>query len=260
LYTVHPLTEEQYAQIFETFVQRSTEYQAMVDWSCNNLKRCDSMLSIGAGTGHFDRSIIGIVQPSIYYGIEPNPAHFEQLKCMLLDPKIDQDSHIQMKYFDQNTMIDRKFDLIIMSHSLYHMPNPIQMIQHARSFLNPGGQLVIYIRTDQGICEFCKRYAKYFDWTDLNCPYDDLSMSMETISAGLTVESILHQTFKEMAVIDLKDVPNNVDVTNQLLSFFIQTDAWKLPSSLRDQMIADLKAESMDQKFVHPCGMIVINN
>jgi SAM-dependent methyltransferase len=61
---------------------------------------------------------------------------------------------------------DASFDLIIMNHSLEHMPDPVEQLKRVRRLLRPGGQLVVAVPNWQSWQR--RLFGTY--WTPLDIP------------------------------------------------------------------------------------------
>ncbi len=94
--------------------------------------KSDSILDVGCGAGEF-----------LY--------HLKQLgfeDIMGIDPFLEKDIHYSngLKIKKQDiTQVDKKFDLIILNHSLEHMPTPKIVLRELTSRLNSEGKILIRV-------------------------------------------------------------------------------------------------------------------
>ncbi len=98
--------------------------------------RIDSLLEIGPGDGVLLASIRKHNRRTKITAIEPSQYHCEHLKRI---PKVD-----VINDYIENARPVYRYDLIIMSHVLEHIPDPKSALEDiAARFLNPGGHLLI---------------------------------------------------------------------------------------------------------------------
>ena len=207
-----------------------------------------SLLSIGAGTGYFDKNVI---DKSIQYtGIEPNLDCFTRLKenmttfeCELLNI-----------YFTTETILKSKYDYILMSHCLYYSPNYEELIKHALKYLNENGKLVVFHITDKGIYEFVKFAYNYIIVGDGTLPLHSFNTS------DIVKKLVKFEEIKLYSYIDMRNVFDDEDILNDMLSFFIQTNFKMLDDDIKVVLIEKLKSMTDNLKFEHHVGIIVISN
>jgi SAM-dependent methyltransferase/predicted RNA-binding Zn-ribbon protein involved in translation (DUF1610 family) len=98
--------------------------------------RIDSLLEIGSGDGVLLARIRKYNPLTKITAIEPSRYHCEHLKRI---PNID-----VINDYIENAYPNYRYDLIIMSHVLEHIPDPKSALEDIASrFLNPGGHLLI---------------------------------------------------------------------------------------------------------------------
>jgi SAM-dependent methyltransferase len=142
---------ESYIKSFEVFGKYSEEYGYQLEHLLaleDNLKEGFSILDIGAGTGFFVRDFLGrcTIEASHYTAVEPSIDHVNKLKKNLDGISLELEVHNTI--FTPETVLDRNFDLIIMSHSLYwFVPNPEPYLLNALNFLKEDGRAVMYLQT-----------------------------------------------------------------------------------------------------------------
>ena len=150
-----PITEREYSRVFSTFIASSTEYAQMMDLIKPLVEEYDGraidLMSIGAGTGCMENDLIKLHHLNLnrFLAIEPNTHHLQKLKLTvaswgMVEIQIDPIS------FDETYETCMRFDMILMSHSMYCMENPVAVILKARSLLKLHGKLIIFIQTDEG--------------------------------------------------------------------------------------------------------------
>ena len=171
LETARPLTEQEYTDLFAMF-QNKCDYAAEFDItkqvvSENHFnKKPVSMLSVGAGTGHIEMSLVKEAGLSLeyLYALEPNRERTGMLRSNLDKNSIKHD--IDTRFFSKNIKIrtqadvheekietnsentefsaqpySSEFGFIFMSHCVYHFVEPCVKIKRACEYLKPGGRL-----------------------------------------------------------------------------------------------------------------------
>ena len=131
---VKTLDAQRYAQTFAVFVARSYEYPAMTDrlvGFADQLPEGFACLDIGAGTGKVIRDWLarGGRRPGRYAAVEPNPAHAAELREAVASLGID--ARVDEAPFDAAYPIPGRFDLVLFSHSLYWLADPVGCVRHA---------------------------------------------------------------------------------------------------------------------------------
>lgn len=160
---VNPLTTEQYAKTFKEFIRRYKQDDSVInkirDQLLINKKKEYNILSIGAGTGNIDNCIFDKINCKInYYAVEPNDYHCNDLLNNFKSTNYV--VNIKKEYFDKQFKIDKdiKFDFIFMFHSLYYINEPIESINHAKSFLDKNGKIIIIHQGETGIFEIFNKF------------------------------------------------------------------------------------------------------
>ena len=121
------------------------------------------IMSIGAGTGWLEDSIIKHSEMKVnnILAIEPNPVHVDKLREMG-DKWNDTKFEIDSSFFDENYDTAKRFDVILMVHSIYGMKNPIESIPKAKSLLKNGGKCLIFVKGSKvAFNYFLKSMAKF---------------------------------------------------------------------------------------------------
>ena len=264
-----PLTEKEYAQVFSTFMDSSTEYPQIMKLSKPLVDEFEGkaidLMSIGAGTGCIENDLIKQHNLNVksFIAIEPNEAHLEKLKQTVAawgNIKMEIDS----RYFDEKYETLKRFDMILMSHSMYCMDNPVAVIIKAKSLLKSDGKLVIFSQTEKGGHEL---YARMKQEVDMDRPINNHFVTSKFISKALRNNAIKH---------DVKMGPSHIDVTdfikrritpkcNDNITFLLQTDYLSLSGDLQEAIYEMVRervttTENGKQMFSHPTGMVVVYN
>lgn len=261
------LDEKEYAQTFSTFIERSSEYGEMLKLVTPVVdsfeQRPIDLLSVGAGTLFFEKDLMEKVglKVNYLYAIEPNEVHLEELKSTITQLSLSYD--IDPIYFTTEFSTEKRFDMILMSHSMYCMADPIGAILKAKSLLKPNGKVIIFNQGEQGGYEL---YTRFISQAELSCrPINDHSISSKEIAEALCNNAVAHEVRYGPSVMEVHDfvmrkaTPN----TNHVISFLLQTKYEHLAENLRDQIYEMVKERSSigkDGKYVltHPTAMIVV--
>lgn len=92
------------------------------------------ILDVGCASGKFGLALKKQI-PCIVWGIEPNHEASKIAKYNL-------DNVINSKFDDNIDFCGQKFDCIIFNDVLEHLPNPNEVIEIAKKYLNPNGYIV----------------------------------------------------------------------------------------------------------------------
>lgn len=267
--TVDPLTESEYASVFRTFISGSTEYEQIRTLArpfIDGLEgKAIDLMSIGAGTGCLEDDFIHELglKVATFLAIEPNSDHLSELKQTVSkwgDVKLKIDS----QYFDDKYETSSKFDMVLMSHSMYCVNNPTSVILKAKSFLKPNGRLFLISQTEKGGHEL---FARMMEVVTMNQPINDHFVTSKGISEALVNNAIKHQVKMGPSHLEVTDFieRRNSPTANDVVTFFLQTDYSKLEKLLQDEIYEMVKERSVQMKdgkhmFCHPTGMIVVEN
>lgn len=122
-------------------------------------KKSGKFLDIGCGNGAYESYLINDNSNWEFYGIEPNKNSFQAAK----DIK-------GFKVFNGNLREagypDNFFDVILMSHSLEHLSDPMASLKKCYRILKPGGRLVISVPNFNSLAR--RFFGKY--WFHLDAP------------------------------------------------------------------------------------------
>jgi precorrin-6B methylase 2 len=116
------ISYKRYIETFRLIEKYSEEYGYQLKHllkEAKSLKKRFCMLDVGAGTGGFAVSFIrrSEKKPASYTAIEPSDKHIEALNKNFAALRLDK--NIIHGKFTPKTDFDGKFDLIIMSHTVY---------------------------------------------------------------------------------------------------------------------------------------------
>lgn len=148
-----------YAAAFESFLNHCDQRTHLYSWFDKSLPSVispvpSSMLSIGAGTGQVEKRLIEAIQAKELHisAIEPNHKLATELRNNLPDLEI-----IPSTYEDAQ-LGAKRYDLILLSHSIYYLKDPKTALSECYDRLNTGGTLMIINESVHGIHDFRKHF------------------------------------------------------------------------------------------------------
>eukprot|EP00794_Sanderia_malayensis_P010232 gene10232-11281_t len=264
-----PLSKQEYAKAFLNFQERSNIYHVMlkmIDPIAKELhgKPID-MMSIGAGDGRFETSFAKIkgIELKYFHAIEPDEPRRKELENVLKKWKTTTAYNIDHHLFGEDYKTEKKFDIILMPHVLYCIPNPVKTILKAKRFLKDQGKLVVFHNTREGFSELRRATRKIFDPMMQN--YSGQLLSAEDISEKLQELDENHEFQTAQTMIDVTDVilKQDTEKADDLMSYFMQTRFNKLPEhvqSIAYNKVKDGCILNEDNKwfFQNPTVMIVL--
>ncbi len=261
------LTPEAYARCFRTYQALSGERAAMLDWLRQaqafriRRRREPAILSVGCGPGNFDLKVLRMLARRYgalsYVGLEPNPRHRRAFSARLARLPLSAARITLVDAAFERYTTTRRFDFIFLTHCLYYIPDRDRAIRRALALLRAGGRLIIFNQTPRGIDVLQRRFLRLVKGRD------DERFSSRDLQAILARRGLAHRRAR---------LPNLVDVSacfqprsrrgRNLLSFFIESDARRLPPALRRAILARLKTQCIRRRnrwlMVHPMAAFLI--
>eukprot|EP00794_Sanderia_malayensis_P010218 gene10218-11266_t len=261
--------EYEYGKAFLSFQKRTSQYNVMlkmIDPIAKELhgKPID-MMSIGPGDGKFENSFAKIegIEWKYFHAIEPDKPRRKELANVLKKWKTATAYFIDHHLFGEDYKTEKKFDIILMPHVLYCIPNPARAILKAKRFLKDHGKLVVFHDAREGFSDLRRAARKIFDPMMQN--YSGQLLSAEDISEKLRELDEDHKFQTAQTLINVTDVilKQDGEETNDLMSFFMQTRFDKLPQhvqSIAYNKVKDGCILNEDNKwfFQNPTAMIVL--
>ena len=263
------LTQQEYAKVFSTFIRNSTEYRAMQSLIAPIIDsfggRPVKLLSIGAGTGCFEESLLNNcgLKLKYAYAIEPNSSHLVELKKTI--SKWDIDYVVDSNYFTPEIEIEDTFDIIFMSHCMYCMEDPLSAMMKAKSLLNTDGSVIIFNQSENGGYEL---YSHLMQNAGLDgVPINDHSISSKELTNMLKESGVNHVIYENPSTLGVDDFvkKRNTPTANDVVTFFLQTRFETLSDTLKTEIYNMTKERCIVDSdgrnvFYHPTAMIQICN
>lgn len=225
-----------YITSFEAFGRYSEEYgyqlEHLVDLGDSYLQDGFSVLDIGAGTGFFSEEFFENCKadPGFYKAIEPSPDHVLKLEDNF--KKFNMEVEILQEIFTPKTDFKEKFDLIIMSHSLYwFVPQAQEYILNALNFLKTKGKLVMYLQTPFSVSHLLNLlFEKYLSPERV----PNHRITSWSIIDLLNVNKIDYQVTNLPGTFNATHLfrENDVKLLHQVIAFFLSTQVETMPPYL----------------------------
>lgn len=197
-------------------------------------------------------------EPTKYVAIEPTKAHAEQLLSNLSSAKFPHSVHVEA--FTTDFECSEQFDLIILPHCMYCIPNAEDILKHCSTMLAEGGKLLVYIQTTVGVFEFYNHFLPKLDFSD--APFQNHLVTDESLSKIMNDLGMNHTVHYEASHLLLGDSKPSTDI-DLMLNFFLMTEIRSLPSPMYDE-VYDLLAQKRIKvdgedgyKLSHPSAVLV---
>ncbi|MGI9307783.1 MAG: class I SAM-dependent methyltransferase [Gammaproteobacteria bacterium] len=243
---VTPLEGQRYAACLQTYEAASNQRDLILSWFTEQMvPQLDteraSFLSLGCGAGELDVNILAAGKQHAaavsYVGLEPDPRQCEAfLRRMesVSDASIDVEVH-NTRFEDFNEQ--RRFDLVLMVHSIYYMENPAQALANARKLVSESGKLVILIASNDRLNELSSSF-----WAMEN---GGTSWFSEDLSAHLEQAGIAHERQRIEATLDITACcDEGSEQGKHIADFVAQVPTEELPTPLRGMIFSYLEASS----------------
>ena len=286
LESVSPLNFKEFAQTFSALLQpsRSNEYDCMIQIAQtvfqqrNVNERPVRLLSVGAGTGSFEKKLVQELglKLEFIYAVEPNPIHVALLQLSL--EEINCKFHIDTSFFHHNFKLDdtisgqedQGFDIILMSQCLYTFDDPLRASIHSLNFLKTNGSLFIINQGDSACSEIFGYLLQRSDPSVFNV---QLAIQDHTLTANKIASYFASQRpdisvdlLEKVAKIDIDQFIRADDATryDDIISFFLQAEYRNLSKKARKDVydIVSKHCEVIGGRYFvsHSCVGIVISN
>jgi len=243
---VTPLEGPRYASCLDTYEAASNQRELILGWFTDHvipqLSTDDaSFLSIGCGAGDLDEKILAAGKEHAsavsYVGLEPDAQQCERFMSRMV---VENDGNIRVEAHNssfEDFADPRRFDLVLMVHSLYYMEDPKRAIENALNLVSESGRLVILIASDDTLNELASSF-----WARENGGStwfsEDLSRHLEKLGIPFECQRI-------EATLDITSCcePGS-EQGARIADFVAQAPTAELPSRLRQMIFSYLEATS----------------
>ena len=241
---VAPLEGGHYANCLETYESASNQRALILRWLTDEVisglfTEYTSILSIGCGAGDLDKEILSAAKKRsrrvTYVGIEPDSDQCERFRSHMRSEN-DQSTAVEVHNSRFESFADeRRFDLVLMVHSLYYMDDPKQALEHALKLVGESGRLVVFIASDDTLNELASSF-----WARENGSptwfSEDLSKHLETLDIDFECQRIDAQLDITACCSPLSEQGTRI------ADFVAQVPTGELPPRLRDMIFGYLEA------------------
>jgi len=246
IHSVPPLEGQHYANCLHTYESASNQRELILGWFTEHVipqlsTDSASFLSVGCGAGDLDREILaaGIEHSSrvSYVGLEPDSQQCERFISRMT---VDNDPGIRVEAFNtgfEEFTEQRRFDLVLMVHSLYYMDDPEQALKNALDLVSENGQLVILIASDDTLNELASSF-----WEREN---GGSTWFSEDLSRHLEKRGMRFERKRIAARLDITSCCEPASEQGERIADFVaQVPTKELPQRLRNMIFSYLETTS----------------
>jgi SAM-dependent methyltransferase len=243
---VAPLEGQRYADCLHTYEAASNQRELILGWFTDHVipqlsTDSASFLSVGCGAGDLDEKILAAgnehASTISYVGLEPDSRQCERFISRM---EFDNDQNIRVEA--HNTRFEkfteqRRFDLVLMVHSLYYMDDPERALENALNLVNKFGRLVILIASNDTLNELSSSF-----WELEN---GGSTWFSEDLSRHLEKNGVTFECQRIEATLDITSCfePHS-EQGNRIADFVAQVPTGELPLRLRRMIFSYLEATS----------------
>jgi SAM-dependent methyltransferase len=243
---VAPLEGQRYAACLHTYEAASNQRELILGWFTDHMipqlsTDSASVLSIGCGAGELDVEILAAGEDHAsnisYAGLEPDSQQCKKfISRMELESDRDTQITVHNTRFEQFTE-QRRFDLVLMVHSLYYMNDPQRVIKDALDLVSESGRLVILIASNDTLNELFSSFWKIekggSTWFS-----EDLSRHLE--DRGIAFERKRIEATLDITSCCEPDSEQGIRIAD----FIAQVSTGELPQRLQQMIFSYLDATS----------------
>ena len=233
-----PLAGEHYASSLAIYEAASNQRGRILAWARESLipqLRAEeaSILSVGCGAGDLDKEILAasVEQSEVvaYVGLEPDARQCERFLSQMGDKTNGRVQVEARNMFFEDLHDPRRYDLVILVHSLYYMTDPAQAVEKALGLVNDGGRLVILLAANDTLNELASSF-----W---EVEADREAWFSEDLYAYLNQSGLSYERERLKARLNVTQCfdPDSAVVT-QLADFIAQAATKKLTPQLQDMI------------------------
>ena len=243
---VAPLEGQRYAACLDTYEAASNQRELILGWFTDHVipqlsTERASFLSVGCGAGDLDAKILAAGKEHAatisYVGLEPDSRQCERFMSRMV---VENDQNIRVEA--HNTCFEkfteqRRFDLVLMVHSIYYMDDPKLAIENALDLVSEGGRLVILIASNDTLNELSSSFWE-IENSGSTWFSEDLSTHLEKIGV----------TFKRKRIEATLDITSccepNSEQGTRIADFVAQVPTGELPLHLQEMIFSYLETTS----------------
>lgn len=234
------------------------------------------VLSVGSGDGRRDAAALDVLEdllpePAVvnYTAVEPSEEQMNALQERF-DSRAAEGKRSRLDSAETTTaeLFDfprGKYDLILFTHSLYHMPgSQEEVMSKAIGSLRPNGRIIVALSTEQGgIFQMMGLFWQTID-------YSRFEVSNGGLFGQESLMKLIEDEFGAEKCLKVQKLPDvHIDVSvcfvdgskdkdgRHLVNFVLQSDTSKLPEEVNNRVMEELKVKapkSSDGKYRLPHG------
>lgn len=240
-FPVKSLDAARYAETFQVFCRYSLEYETIENTIRElllTLPESYALLDVGAGTGKILEALGHdfCLPPSEYCAFEPNAAHFAALKDKVMKlglPKAD----LRQSSYDGTEILEKTFDLVLFSHSLYWMKDPVSVFEKSLKHLRPQGFVMGVLQGPYGVYALLNQFEPFLERKSpmlQNNAYSSFELMNGLRRHGYAPVLKVFPTPLDMTGLF---EPEKTRELSELLSFCLQLELIEVETSLRKDII-----------------------
>ena len=203
-----------------------------------------SILSIGAGSGYYDKYMLtelGLDVSHIHV-IEPNTNFNEELRETLASAGVS--FAIENAIFDESYLHKNAYDIILFLQSLYYMENYTATLHNASKMLRDNGTIIVVLQGDEAPP---KQWSLVLSESNLNINLSHL-LSIDDVIDGLNKVGIYFEILGDIKTpIDIDHFIRGVgslEQRNQYVDHCIDLEYKNLPGNVRENLLQKIKRDS----------------
>ena len=258
-----PLTKQRYAETFLLVHSLSHEYESMISAMVELLAGYDSgafsLLDIGPAKGIFTRNVLlrTKVKPGFYAAFEPNADHFHYLHDNVRE--FTGQLQLNPEPFTPETVLQARWDIILMSHSIYWLQPAQQHIKAAMKGLNESGILVMFVQLPSALhlLHYPFKALLPTSTSPLNQHYCTSDLMNDLKELGLHAEENLLPGY-----IDLTEIWDSEKDLLELGCFILSTELSQQPKAVQQKLLYYIRANTLQLKekklFNQPSSLVTI--
>ena len=260
--SIEPLGRERYAETFQLLCDLSHEYEfmkeAMLGFLSDYSDGCFNLLDIGPGKGAFTKDFLlgSAIKPEIYGAYEPIPEHYQHLHDNL--HQVIHHAEFTFDSFTPETELQPKWDIILLSHSMYWLQPAQPHIQALVKGLKPSGKLVFFLQPPAGfyLLQFCFEAELNQCKTRRNQHYSSYELMHDLKAVGLKASETILPGYLDFTEIWADD--------NKLLDmgcFLLGIELIQASDLLKKKVIHHIRSNTLqygdDKLFNLPSSLII---
>ena len=243
---------------FREFLARTPQAEHHLDWLQQRIDwtGVEHVLSIGCGTGAVELSLATSRPGLTLVCVEPDEGFADIVEAAARTRGLDR-VRVARRRFEDFEAGAQRFDLVLMSHSLYYMEDPAEQLDRAASLLSERGELVIFhIRPDCNLRQFQRRFGVHnrYGYTSADVCLDLADRGWRHTEESIDIPTDIRD-YPDALSTFLMERPCSSRELAEIRDYFADefADSWPNQSSIirvgADQMVAALSRPEFARCF-----------